>query len=129
MKATTFLSACSVVLALMIVAPVWAQDEEEELLTEAAQEVAPEAVPFVVRRVAVECNGDCCRVRLDEACAVAGSGFRAIAIDCQNVQEQGGVSCGAPPARCSVRTVSSADRVCNYCDDIGGWDANVYCAQ
>jgi hypothetical protein len=132
MKAIRFLSACSVALALMIVAPALAQekellteeDQEEELLT---QEVGPLAVPFFVVRVAVECNGNCGDITLGQAC---GTGFTPIAVDCQNVQEQAGVLCGSPANnRCSHRTVSSSDFLDRYCDDSSGWDANVYCAQ
>jgi hypothetical protein len=136
MKATTFLSACSIVLALMMVAPALAQEEgqvtreaqEEELLTEEAQEVEPQAVPFAVRRVAVECNGNCGDITLGQAC---GAGWTPFAVDCQNVQEQSSsFACGSPANnRCRITSLSTNNLLSSYCDNIDGWDANVYCAQ
>jgi hypothetical protein len=144
MKAIRFLSACSVAFALMMVAPALAQEaerqteeglqtreaQEAEVLAEEAQALEPQAVSFNVRRVAVECSGDCNDVTLGEVC---GAGWTPIAIDCTNVQEHnsGYYTCGggSPPNRCSLRTVSSGNALGNYCDDGSGWDAQVYCAQ
>jgi hypothetical protein len=136
MKAMTFVSACSIVLALMMVAPAVAQEvgettreaQEEELLREEAQEVEPQLVPFSTRRVAVECNGNCGDITLGQAC---GAGWTPIAIDCQNVQEQSFFfACGSPANNlCRITSLSPNNLLSSYCDDIGGWDANVYCAQ
>jgi hypothetical protein len=133
MNATTFVSAWSIIFALLMVAPALAQEEtreaqEEELLTEEAQEVEPQAVSFAVRRVAVECNGNCGDITLGQAC---GAGWTPIGIDCQNVQEQSSsFACGSPANnRCRITSLSTTNLLSGYCDDIAGWDANVYCAQ
>jgi hypothetical protein len=156
MKATKFLSACSMVCALMMVAPALAQnqelltqeDEEQELLTQEQElltqkeaenraasrakraeqlGITPLDVPFVVRQVAVECFGECTDSTLATIC---GSGWTPIAVDCQDVQEWTGGPCGdVSDNRCARFTVLTTDRLSDYCDDINGWDANVYCAQ
>jgi hypothetical protein len=128
MKARKFLSACSMALALMVVAPALAQ--EQELLTQEAQEQELLAIPFFVRRVAVECNGECGDSTLGQIC---GSGWRPIAVDCGNVENWPGsdpfvFACGGDN-RCRLTSVLSSHALSLYCDDGGGWDANVYCAQ
>ena len=137
MKAMKFLSACSVAFALIVVAPAWAQEDkevtreaqEEEVLKEEAQAVKARAVSFTVRRVAVECNGPCDDVTLGEAC---GAGWIPIAVDCQNVCEHSSYSTcgsGSPLPRCRLTSLSPGSALSNFCDDVSGWDANVYCAQ
>lgn len=142
MKAIKFLSTCSVALALMMVAPALAQvtgplpvdvDAMEEIVNRDIERDAnklaptPLAVPFVVRQVAVECNGNCNDSTLGQIC---GAGWTPIAVDCQNVQEQAvAFNCGGNNS-CSPRfLVRPGDRLSFYCDDINGWDANVYCAN
>ena len=136
MNARRLLSACSVAFALLMVAPAWAQEEElqtreaqeAEALAEEAQEVEPLAVSFGVRRVAVECNGDCGDITLGQAC---GAGWTPIAVDCTNVQEHDSYfPCGSPSNnRCRITSLSTNNTLQSYCDDGSGWDANVYCAQ
>jgi len=136
MKARNFLSACGVALALMVVMPAWAQEQSvleqrtqdrlnQEMEQQALEDPSPLSVPFIVRQVAVECNGGCGDSTLGQLC---GSGWRPIAVDCQNVQEWSGISCGGNN-RCARFSVLSSDPLSFYCDDISGWDANVYCAQ
>jgi hypothetical protein len=127
MNATKFLRACSVAFALMVGTPAWAQEiQHEELLTQEAEEVEPLLVPFVVQRVAVECNGGCSDSTLGQIC---GTGWTPIAVDCGNVANwSGGVGCGGDN-RCVRTAISVFDQLSRYCDDGGGWDANVYCAQ
>jgi hypothetical protein len=67
---------------------LWAQEiQHEEPLMQEAQEVEPLAVPFVVQRVAVECNGGCSDSTLSQIC---GTGWRPIAVDCGNVANWSG---------------------------------------
>jgi hypothetical protein len=88
MNATKLLSACSLAFALMVGAPAWAQEiQHEELLTQEAEEVEPLLVPFVVQRVAVECNGGCSDSTLGQIC---GTGWTPIAVDCGNVANWSG---------------------------------------
>jgi hypothetical protein len=138
--------ALAVVLALLLGAPVLAQEtgglpgdqdtEEQRLQREARREKlgalqdaleneAAEVVSFIVRQVAVECNGNCNDSTLGTLC---GPGWRPIAVDCQNVQEYTGGPCGGNN-RCARFQVRTGDLLSFYCDDINGWDANVYCAQ
>lgn len=89
--------------------------------------VSPRVVPFNVRQVAVECNGDCGTITLQNAC---GLGFTPIAVDCGSVRDWNpGTSCGSGSGRCASFSVVPTDVLSFYCDDTGGWDANVYCAQ
>jgi hypothetical protein len=89
--------------------------------------VSPRAVPFVeVRQVAVECNGNCGTITLQNAC---GLGFTPIAVDCGSVRDWNGTSCGGGNGLCASFSVVPTDFVSFYCDDGGGWDANVYCAR
>jgi hypothetical protein len=89
--------------------------------------VSPRVVPFNVRQVAVECNGNCGTITLQNAC---GLGFTPIAVDCGSVRDWNpGTSCGSGNGRCASFSVVPTDVVSFYCDDTGGWDANVYCAQ
>jgi hypothetical protein len=136
MHARRWLSAYSVALALMMGAPAWAQEgelqtreaQEEEALAEEAQQIEPLAVSFVVRRVAIECDGTCGDITLGQAC---GAGWTPIAVDCTNVQEQSSnFPCGSPANnRCRITSLSVNNTLSGFCDDGSGWDANVYCAQ
>lgn len=126
MKATKFLSACSMALALMVVAPGLAQ--EPGLVTQEDQEEELLAIPFFVKRVAVECNGGCGDSNLGQIC---GSGWRPIAVDCGNVNNWSDdfvFDCGGDN-RCRNTSVLTGQALSLYCDDGSGWDANVYCAQ
>ena len=146
MNARTFLSTCSLVLALLMVAPALAQEDEEvsreaqeeELLTEEAQEVAPQIfIPGIgtIGVVSVECNGNCGEpgtFNLGQICASFGLGFLPFAVDCRDVDddddEPSEFACGGNN-RCFARLVSSTDRLSAYCDDTSGWDAQVYCVR
>lgn len=86
---------------------------------------APALVPFVVRQVAVECNGSCSDSSLATLCQ---TGWRPIAVDCNNAQEWSGTNCGGNNV-CARFPVLTTDTLGDYCDDTSGWDANVYCAQ
>lgn len=153
----TTLSTYSVILMLMVGAPVWSQEigetsaqdtraqeqsgqestlrKQEEIkareadraqMDQAQAAVVSFSVPFTaVRQVAVECNGNCNDSTLGTLCQ---SGWTPIAVDCQNVQEWTGGACGGDN-RCARFTVRATDPLSFYCDDISGWDANVYCAQ
>jgi len=89
--------------------------------------VSPGVVPFNVRQVAVECNGNCGTITLQNAC---GLGFTPIAVDCVSVRDwDPGTSCGGASGRCASFPIVPTDFLSFYCDDTGGWDANVYCAQ
>ena len=89
--------------------------------------VSPRVVPFNVRQVAVECNGNCGTITLQNAC---GIGFTPIAVDCVSVRDWNpGTSCGSASGRCASFAVVPTDILSFYCDDTDGWDANVYCAQ
>jgi hypothetical protein len=127
MNATKLLTACSVVLALMVVTPALAQ--EEELPTQEAQEVEPQVLPFEVARVAVECNGNCDDSTLGQLCDFLGSGWTPIAVDCGNVANWSDTwGCGGDN-RCRGRSVLPSHLLSLYGNDGGGWDANVYCAK
>ncbi len=88
--------------------------------------VSPREVPFVVRQVAVECNGNCASITLQNAC---GLNFTPIAVDCVSVRDWNGTSCGGANGRCASFPIVPTDFLSWYCDDTNGWDANVYCAQ
>ena len=93
----------------------------------------PPVVPFNVRVVSVECNGECGDNTLGQLCALSGINRVPIAVDCKDVDDDNpGVTCAAGVAsdnRCLQRAVSSSDPLSSYCDDTSGWDAQVYCAQ
>jgi hypothetical protein len=86
--------------------------------------------------VSVECNGNCNDSTLGQLCRdLAGRTFRPFAVDCQNVEEQDRrnqtvVPCGGNN-QCSFpqRNVEPQHALSTYCQDIDGWDANVYCEQ
>ena len=89
--------------------------------------VSPRAVPFNVTQVAVECNGNCASITLQNACGLSRT---PIAVDCVSVRDWNpGTSCGGANGRCASFTVVPTDFLSWYCDDTSGWDANVYCAQ
>ncbi len=89
--------------------------------------VGPRAVPFNVTQVAVECNGNCASITLQNAC---GLNRTPIAVDCVSVRDWNpGTSCGNANGRCASFLIFPTDLLSWYCDDTGGWDANVYCAQ
>jgi hypothetical protein len=89
--------------------------------------VSPRVVPFNVTQVAVECNGNCASITLQNAC---GLGRTPIAVDCVSVRDWNpGTSCGGANGRCASFPIAPTDFLSWYCDDTGGWDANVYCAQ
>lgn len=91
-------------------------------------------VPFIVRVVTVECNGNCADNSLGQLCAQAGSGLVPIAVDCKDVADHPpGFVCAAPGLntnnRCFVQPLSPNARLSEFCSDTSGWDAQVYCAQ
>ena len=88
--------------------------------------VSPRVVPFNVRQVAVECNGNCSTITLQNACGLTRT---PIAVDCVSVRDWNGSSCGSANGRCASFPIVPTDILSWYCDDTGGWDANVYCAQ
>lgn len=88
--------------------------------------VSPRAVPFNVRQVAIECNGNCSTITLQNACGLTRT---PIAVDCVSVRDWNGNSCGSANGRCASFPIVPTDILSWYCDDTGGWDANVYCAQ
>jgi hypothetical protein len=91
--------------------------------------------PGTVWVISVECNGECSDNTLGELCSrLIGTNFIPFAVDCQNVDNDVppdvNVQCGgAGDNRCLARTVRSSDPLDWYCDDISGWDAQVYCIQ
>jgi hypothetical protein len=91
----------------------------------------PKALPSSIRAVSVECNGNCCDNTLGQLCALAGTGRTPIAVDCKDVDDDDpiDIQCGGNGNnRCSVRTFSTSEPLCNYCSDSSGWDATVFCA-
>jgi hypothetical protein len=102
------------------------EDMDEEL------EQLDLALPFTVQQVSVECNGNCNDSDLRDVC---DEGWTPIAVDCQNVQEPPQVISNPPIISCGGNNlctrfpVLGVDDLHFYCDDISGWDANVYCAQ
>jgi hypothetical protein len=78
--------------------------------------------------VSVECNGECSDSTLAQICARIGSGFLPFAVDCGNVDNDSGSACGGDN-RCLARPISTTDPLGDYCDDGGGWDAQVYCVR
>ncbi len=89
--------------------------------------VSSRVVPFDVRQVAVECNGNCASITLQSAC---GLDRTPIAVDCVSVRDWNpGTSCGGASGRCASFPMIPTDFLSWYCDDTGGWDANVYCAR
>jgi hypothetical protein len=87
-----------------------------------------QALPFTVQQVAVECDNRCDLITLGQACS---PGFTPIAVDCQAVANQGSriERCGTGPGSCARFPVLPSDRISDYCNDVGGFDANVYCAR
>jgi hypothetical protein len=86
--------------------------------------------------VSVECQGGCGDSTLGQLCSnLAGgifrSNFRPIAVDCGSVDDDNpGIQCGGPGNnRCLVRLVRPEDPLSFYCDDVSGWDAQVYCLE
>lgn len=76
-----------------------------------------------IRIVYVECNGDCGDLTLSQAC---GSGYEPLFVDCADVQDYQGDNCGTNN-KCLRTTVTGSSSVFNYCDDVSGNDANVFC--
>ena len=89
---------------------------------------AIQAQPRRVSVVSVECNGNCFGKTLGQLCSnLVGPTFKPFAVDCTNVRDQSrSVPCGNND-RCFQRAVSPEDSLGSYCDDAGGWDAQVYC--
>lgn len=81
---------------------------------------------FVVKKVAVECNGNCNDSTLGQIC---GSYWTPIAVDCSDVQEWSSTYACGGNNRCTSFYVSPSQALSNYCDDVNGTDANVYCLQ
>jgi hypothetical protein len=76
--------------------------------------------------VQVECDGACTNVTLAQACAAAGSGYEAIGIACQYLQDYSGSTCGS--GKCSAGSFGSGSDVDEFCtNDPFGWDAIVFC--
>jgi hypothetical protein len=97
----------------------------------AMQGVAPQlTIPGIgnIWVVSVECNGGCSDSTLAQICAKIGSGFLPFAVDCKDVDDDGGTACGGDNV-CFARSVSTADPLSSYCDDTSGWDAQVYCVH
>jgi hypothetical protein len=86
--------------------------------------------------VEVECDGECRDSNLGQICQDrVGRTYRPFAVSCQNVrerprQERGPQSflCGGDN-KCFQVDVNPTDRLDDYCDDINGWDAIVYCEE
>jgi hypothetical protein len=76
--------------------------------------------------VSVECNGECTDITLGQVCGFAGVDKRPVFVDCGNVDNDSGSSCGGDNT-CSSFTLDAADSLGSLCTDGSGWDANVYC--
>jgi hypothetical protein len=76
--------------------------------------------------VSVECNGECTDITLGQVCGFAGADKRPVFVDCRNVDNDSGSSCGGDNT-CSSFTLDGADSLGSLCSDGSGWDANVYC--
>ena len=76
--------------------------------------------------VSVECSGSCDDITLGQVCGFAGADKRPVFVDCRDVDDDSGSSCGGDNT-CSAFTLDAADSLGVLCTDGSGWDANVYC--
>lgn len=91
--------------------------------------------PLFGLHVAVECNARCDLITVGQVCP---RGFIPISIDCAAVKNQTGLpdarvracnpSVNSPVVCSEPFPVSLDDPLDFYCEDVFGWDANVYCA-
>ena len=81
-----------------------------------------------IKVVSIECEGSCGETATTLG-LMCGSGYTAIAVDCDQVDfDSGGFSCGGNN-RCVSRFISDSDPIGNYCLDQNGMDAQVYCLR
>jgi len=105
-----------------------AQQEAEGLGTSEA--VMARSLPSDVDAVSVQCEGTCSDVTLGEICDSSDSPT-PIAVDCQSIDDDPeNTRCNLTGTSfCSVNGFNRGEPLSNYCVNINGWDAHVYCAR
>jgi hypothetical protein len=102
-----------------------------ELPDDVAVESGINELPADVDAVLVECNGECDDNVLGDFCQSAHTdAATAVAVSCENVQENDDRQCGGSgDNRCGSVAFNDSTILSQLCDDQNGFDAIVYCAN